>query len=163
MGKFESDPLLVFDLNRPGPSVPSQMERLAGFEQQDCGAGFGPRPVLDATGHDEQLAGFENDLLVTHLKNQAALKAKEHLVLLLMAVPLEHALGSSEFQVLSIGLADDAGTPRVAEGCKLGLQVNGFSHFFASEYKKKISIRLFFSQRWTTKKATASRWPNRLS
>jgi len=74
------------------------------------------------------MTGFEDDIPVAQLKHEAPLETQEDLVLGLVAVPLKRALATGEFQVLAVGLPDDARAPCFVEGLELGLQIDCVCH-----------------------------------
>ena len=68
----------------------------------------GPGTVLDATRHDEELAGAEVDRAIAQLDRQATGEDEEEIVGGRVRVPDELALGLDDLNLVVVELGDDS-------------------------------------------------------
>ena len=93
---------------------------MRGLAATGCGAMF------DATGNDQQLAFFQPDLPVPEIHPESSLHHQEQLVLIFVMMPDKLALELDEFDLLTVQLADDFGTPVVVKLGELLLDIYFF-------------------------------------
>ena len=76
---------------------------------------FGDRSVLDASGHDEELALFQPNVAVPELHPESPLDHQEESVFVVVLVPDKLALEFYQLDVLPVQFANDLGAPVVVE------------------------------------------------
>src|SRR5262245_40663722 len=71
--------------------------------------------MLDATGHDQELALLQPNVPVPELHAEAALDHEEKLVLVVVMVPDERTPELDQFDLLTVQFAHDPGLPLLGE------------------------------------------------
>src|SRR5580765_542133 len=94
------------------------------LEDQDVGLRCGQRPMLDASRHDDHLAGADVDGVIAEFDRERAVDAERQLVLGGVVVPDELTLKLHELYFLAIERADDPRPPVLADERELVPQVD---------------------------------------
>jgi hypothetical protein len=104
--------------------------------------------VLDAAGHDDQLARADLPVAVSELHEQTAADDEEQLVLRVVVVPDELAGELHDLHVHVVHFTDDLRRPAIRESRELVREIDHVDH--ASSAHASLSRRA--SARWRRKK-----------
>jgi hypothetical protein len=88
--------------------------------------------VLDAAGHDEQVAGLELHVPIAQLDRQMPLQDQEEVVCMGMGVPDELSLRLSDLDLVPVVVPDDLRREDLVEARKLVGEANGLVHVYGS-------------------------------
>ena len=85
---------------------------------------FRYRAMLDAPGHDEELALFQPDVAIPEFHPESPLDDKEEFIFVVVLVPDKLALEFYQLDVLPVQLPDDPGALVIVEEGELLTQVH---------------------------------------
>ncbi len=89
---------------------------------------IGDRPVLNASGHDQELASLKLNTPISELHAEPTIHDQEEFIFVIMLVPNELALELHQLDLLAVQFAHDLRAPIVTEERQLIAEVDFLHH-----------------------------------